>query len=277
MPSEDTLSRLEAFCGRLLDSGYFTDKFVGRDGDRQKAIARMVTVISFGLELGLSPMVSLVDLYVVKGPAMLTRRKVALVHRNAPGAVRIICLESDDFHARYRVERWDVPNPPAFVEKEFSVEDAKRQGLMSNPRWQTDPRRQCCWRCISWALDELCPDLLGNVVVHTFEDLNLRLDENDRPVLNEDAEPIIEGEIEGVEEVPECLPPQASEAPASEEYRAGFRKAMRDYCERTGISAAQHNRWLKAALAALGTDTLTTLTETQLDLLYTQFVEAHPA
>jgi len=281
LPPPDYLAQLESLCGRLLDSGYFDEKF-NRGGGREKAIARMVTVILAGRDLGLSVMSSLQDMYVVKDtPAMLTRRKIAQVHKNAPGVIKIIQLESDATHAKYRVERWDVINPPAFVEKTYTIEDAKRQGLTKNPRWQVDPQGMCCKRAISLCLDELCPDKYGEGHVYTLEELNVVLDDNDVPVIGEDGEVQTHGDVLLREEVQEGefekVETQEANAdgPASPEHLSSFKKAVRAFCEQSGVVAADVNAFLNARLADMGLSSSSEATALQLDVLYDQLAREY--
>lgn len=274
IPSDDFLARAESFCGRMLDSGYFDAKFPLSKG-RQKAVSAMVTVLLYGRDLGMSPMASLTDIYVVNGnPALYTRRKIGLVHRNAPGVVHILQLESDDTHAKYRIERWDR-TPHGFVEVSFSLEDAKRQNLMGNPGWKGNPRHQCCWRAISWGLDELCPDLMGENHVYTFEELGVVFNDEGKPLLDEEGEVVTEGGILPAEDnvidaefFEDDVREANADGPATTDELSSWRKCIRTFCVDAGYKSKDVNDWMNQRIETMGVKTSSDLTSLQLNVLF---------
>lgn len=76
----------------------------------------------------------------------------------------------------------------------FSLDDAKRAGLLSNQTWAKYPARMCFWRALSAGAREYCPDAIAGGCTHLIEELapDAEYDEDAVPVVS-----VVKAEING--------------------------------------------------------------------------------
>lgn len=134
----------------------------------EQAVAIMLT----GRELGVAPMQSLRGINVIKGtPTVKPELMLALCVQRVPGftysfgrctneSAEFICKRSErseDYHSV------------------FTMDDAKRAGLVSNQNWQQYPANMLRWRAVGNALHIVCPDVL--VGIYTPDELGAATNE----------------------------------------------------------------------------------------------------
>ena len=86
-----------------------------------------------GLELGLKPVQTLSQIYVVDGqPSLSSKLKIALV-RQSPVCEYLICVFSDDTKATWETKRKGNPKPTTLT---FTIEQAAAYGLTSKDNWK---------------------------------------------------------------------------------------------------------------------------------------------
>lgn len=138
----------------LADTAFTPKDMRGKPGDVFAAIA-------LGLELGLGPITALQHIAVINGrPSVWGDLALALVM--ASGSLEKIEERFDDKGAACTVKRRNCEP----VTREFTVEDAKRAGLLGKPGpWQQYPRRMLQMRARSWALRDVFPDVLRGVYI----------------------------------------------------------------------------------------------------------------
>jgi hypothetical protein len=156
-----TLDEMYRFCVACTASKEFKDIQTP-----EQALIRLQA----GLELGLSPIWSLVNIMVVNGrPSVWGDGAMALIQRH-PDCEDVI-ETNNEAKTEYYCEvkrRGRVP-----VKREFSVEDAKRAGLWakSGP-WQQYPQRMLRMRARAWALrDSFADALRGFGIVEEMRDI----------------------------------------------------------------------------------------------------------
>lgn len=118
----------------------------------EKAIAIMIK----GVELGIPPMQAFSHIYIISGkPGMSAELMFSLILRAIPNLT---------FHYKKRDDTACiiVATRPGGKPEEFSftMEDAKKAGLLSNQTWSKYPRAMLRSRCISEMARTLFPDLL---------------------------------------------------------------------------------------------------------------------
>lgn len=118
----------------------------------------LAAVILTGIELGLGPMQSMREVYVVKGkPSLSAKLMIALAQR---AGVRVRWIKTDATIATIGV------TVPGEVEQtmSFSKEDAERAGLWGQGTWKAYPQNMLRARCASNALNAFCPSVFGGSV-----------------------------------------------------------------------------------------------------------------
>lgn len=149
------LAEAEELAARLAKSEFVPQSFRNRPGD-------VLAAILLGLELGLPPLTALQSLAVVNGrPTVFGDAALALVF--ASGLLEDFREEVGADKATCMVKRRGIPTP---VERTFSVEDAKRAGLLTKQGpWLQYTRRMLQMRARSWALRDAFPDILRGVAL----------------------------------------------------------------------------------------------------------------
>ena len=118
----------------------------------EKAIA----IILAGKEIGLGPMQSLRSIHIVDGkPTMGAELMMALALKHVPGGYLKI---TESTNQRCVVKAGRSKNDTA--EYIFTLEDAKRAGLLSKSNWKNYPRAMLRSRVISEAVKAVFPDAL---------------------------------------------------------------------------------------------------------------------
>ena len=177
-----SLDDLSKFANALVASGYFKGV---------NAAAHAIVKLQYGAEFGLPPIAAMLNIYVVDGkPSMGAQLIAALIKRSGV--------------YRYRVSEWDekkcsilfserVDN--AFVDvgvSTFTIEDAKRAGLLSKTVWQSYPNAMLFARAMSKGARAYCPDLFFGSV-YTPEELGAAgLDADGVPVGARDVSPALD-------------------------------------------------------------------------------------
>jgi hypothetical protein len=174
--------------------------------------------VQMGLEVGLSPMQAVQNIAVINGrPSVWGDAGLALVE--ASGLLEDFIEEISDHSARCVAKR---KGRPSTIEREFSMDDARRAGLIGKGVWAQYPKRMLQMRARWWVLRDGFADVLkglksaeeimdmeadmgGAYIAKTeteqrTEELKERLQKQQR----KDAQPI---------EVDHTAPPPASNSP----------------------------------------------------------------
>ncbi len=140
LPSTNHLTTLQSIANALVGSS----AALPRDCGNGQAIFRKLLT---GLELGLPPMASLHEISIIDGKATLNARvMVAIVRNRALGDIMPIVNTIET--ATVRVTR---PNWPTHRDVMFTIEDARRAGLLRKDNWKKYPADMLMARAISRA------------------------------------------------------------------------------------------------------------------------------
>jgi hypothetical protein len=130
----------------------------------------------YGREMGLAPMTSLYEIDIIEGTASLPARiMVALVRRRDLGDIRLI--ESTDVRAK--IVAWTNREPDKRHEFEWSLDHAKRAGLLGRKVWIKYPKDMLFNRATSQACRMLFPEVFAGIAYTTEE---LGGDDVDEPI-----------------------------------------------------------------------------------------------
>ena len=115
-------------------------------------------VAAVGAELGLSPIQSLQNIYVIKGKAILSSHAIlAIVMRRRDVCKYFRLVESTAERATYQTLRDGYPEPSSFT---YTLDDARRANLLSNPTWKNHPAAMLRARCGTSLARAVYPDLI---------------------------------------------------------------------------------------------------------------------
>lgn len=153
--------------GVLCKSSLIPKDFQGNAGN-------VLVAIQWGMELGLAPMQALQSIAVINGRPSLWGDAVIALCKAHPVCEWVREYEEDGVAVCVTQRRGD-PDP---VERRFSMDDAKRAGLLGKPGpWTQYPRRMMQMRARSWCLRDAYPDLLRGMAVAE--------EQQDRVIVNE--------------------------------------------------------------------------------------------
>lgn len=147
----ETLNEAIALAERLATSALLPDALKGKPND-------VLIMMLQGRELGLSPVRSLNDIYVVKGKPMCSADTMkALCLRHPDICEYFYCVEATDKAVTMATKRAGSPKE----EREtFSIEDAQKGGLTSNDLYIKRPRVMLEHRATTILARRVYPDLV---------------------------------------------------------------------------------------------------------------------
>jgi hypothetical protein len=117
--------------------------------------------IATGMELGLTPMQSLRGVHVINGRPQMSADMMVGVCLSRPEVCEYFQLvESSPERAVYRTKRRGSPEPVTLV---FTIEDAKRAGLLGSKTWIAHPAAMLRARCSSQLARAVYPDLVNGL------------------------------------------------------------------------------------------------------------------
>jgi hypothetical protein len=134
-----------------------------------KTPAAAVLMMQKARELGIPPLYGLSNIAVVQGkPVCTAELMLALIYRDhGDGAVAV--EHSDDESCAVRYRRRHARSSHLYA---FTLEDAKRAGLLRNDTWQKYPAAMLRARCISAVARMAFPDSIGGM--YTPDELGAR-------------------------------------------------------------------------------------------------------
>jgi hypothetical protein len=147
----------------LAQSGYFADA-------RQAAQAA-VKVLA-GQELGLGPIAAMTGIHIVQGKVTLGANLIAALIRKS-GRYDYRVAELTDLVCRIEFTDGEA----VAGESSFSMDDAKRAGLLGKPGpWQAHPRNMLFARAMSNGAKWFCPEIFAGAPIYTPDELGAQVD-----------------------------------------------------------------------------------------------------
>lgn len=148
--SERSLGALIRVGGMLARSGFFADA-------REEAQA--VTKILYGQELGLGPVASLMGIEVVEGKLSVKPATIAaLIQRSGRFSYRERLLTGEACEVEF------YEGPRLLGVASFSLDDARRAGLVEKSNWRRYPKAMLWARAMSEGARHYCPSLFQGAV-----------------------------------------------------------------------------------------------------------------
>lgn len=148
-----------------VDDAYRMAQALGRSGLVPSALRGkpddILVVLLWSQSLGIDPMPGLAGIHVIDGRAGLSAEMiVALVHRH-PDCRYFRCVESTPERSTYETLREGSPEPTTLT---WTIEDAKRAGLLGKQNWKKYPAEMLRARAAKNLGMAEFPDILLGVV-----------------------------------------------------------------------------------------------------------------
>lgn len=182
----------------LQASGYFADV---------QTKAQAIVKVMAGAELGLPPFASMTGIHIIKGKPVLSANLIATLIKQHPDYDYRVSRMDDDGVVVQFYERGQKVG-----ESSFTMEDAKRANLLSNPTWKSYPRNMLFARALSNGARWYAPGVFGGAPVYTAEELGADHDADGY---------VIEGTISAEPTPPPPSPKPATNGKAPPEAHAG--------------------------------------------------------
>jgi len=202
----------------LARSGFFADS---RDA------AQAAVKVMAGGEFGFGPVASMTGIYIVKGKVTVSANLMAAAVKAHPRYdYKVLKPHNDE---RCAIEFSDKETGETNI-SEFTIDDARKQGLESNDNYRKTPRNMLFARAMSNGVKWYCPDVLAGPV-YTPADFGLSEDDPEAdesvvaatevatppaapvlpygPVTDDDAQ--LRGAVDSVKEIAGQLPVDAED------------------------------------------------------------------
>jgi hypothetical protein len=154
MPSQNEWALMMEMAAALVPTGFLPTAI--------KTPAQAVAIMLKGRELGIPPMQALANIAIINGkPTIQAELMLAIVYRDhGKAAFRI--KSSDDLScvAEYRLAGW-----PDIQSYAFTIDQAKKAGLIKPGPWQQYPAAMLRARCISAVARMAFPESIGGMYV----------------------------------------------------------------------------------------------------------------
>ena len=157
--------------------------------------ADVLFVISVGESLGLNAATALMNIYNVNGmPTMKADLKLALAKRHPEYAG---CeIDANTERCIVKMKRRSENGTEEAITSTFTIEDAKRAGLFpKKDNWRMYPQRMLKARAISYAVNDLFPDIVfGMLSSEEAQDIDRKKAMTEYEIIESEAETVPEGE-----------------------------------------------------------------------------------
>ena len=225
-----------------------------------------LAIILKAREMGVGPMEGFEGISVIQGrPTVSPRLQLALIHRS--GLLQAIDIQEDAHGCRVTMIR---RGGSSFTTC-FTLEDAKRAGLLQNDNWRKYPQNMCRWRAVGYCADVLFPDVTGGA--YRPEEMGADVDANGdmlRPtvVSSPQAPPasILAAEVvEEVSAVEGSLPPSPTPPRATDPEALRRERAMAVYRQAVPGVWATKAQFVEFLSNSWGKDRLLDLTDEEVE------------
>lgn len=136
-----------------------TGGFLPKGCTKEEAFARVVA----GASMGMKPIQALNGIAMINGKPTLHSDSIpctVMASGLVNGMKYKFTGEGDEMSCTFYVRRKGIEE---YQEWTYSMDDAKRAGLLGNPVWQKHPKKMLFNRARTWCFRNTFPDVIGNV------------------------------------------------------------------------------------------------------------------
>jgi hypothetical protein len=152
--AQEHWNRLERLASRAFQSGVLPHTV--------KSEAAAFTIALKGIALGLDPLYAMEHISIINGKATIDgQAMLALIYGN--GSVEVIFPPAKEPANECSVT---MKRKGAELTVTWTIERAKKAGLLTNPAWQKYPDQMLRWRAISECARVIAPDVIGGLYLH---------------------------------------------------------------------------------------------------------------
>ena len=199
----DVISLQKRQLNALIEGG-----FIPKGCSKEEAFARVVA----GASMGMKPIQAINGIAMINGKPTLHSDSIpctVMASGLVNGMKYKFTGEGETLACTFYVRRKGIEE---YQEWTYSMEDAKKAGLLSNPVWQKHPKKMLFNRARTWCFRNTFPDVIGNVYTQEeIEDVEYEEVKKDQKPIHDDS---------NAQEEYKALPlsePQAQEEPAPEQ------------------------------------------------------------
>jgi hypothetical protein len=197
-----------------------------RNLDSETKMYQAGVKIIAGVEFGIQPFAAMRGINIINGNAEMSANLMAAkVKKHSKYDYRVKKLDNEGCELTF-FEYLPDGTKEELGPSSFTIEDARRAGLMNNPTWSKFPQNMCFARALSNGVRIHCPDVFYGAPVYTegeisgeFESSTATADESAQPDRAVKAEPV-EAEIvtdDDTPEMPEETPEEQAPADGTED------------------------------------------------------------
>ncbi|MEK2479011.1 hypothetical protein [Streptomyces noursei] len=168
MPRMSVESKLD-YCKAFAASGLLPRQFRGQP-------ANLLYAVEYAESLGLHPMVAITGVHVIEGKPTASAALISALVRRAGHRLRVT---GDATAATAQIIRAD--DPEFVFEVRFTIEDARRAGLLGKDVWKKYPASMLKARAVSAVARDACEEALFGVH-YTPEELGAVVDQEGNPI-----------------------------------------------------------------------------------------------
>ena len=162
----------------LSKSGYFADA---------KDAAQAVVKVLAGQELGFGPVASMTGINIIKGRVSPSANLIGAAIKKS-GRYDYLVMELNETQCVITFYTGAGDEARKIGTSAFTIDDAKRAGLLSGDNWKKYPRNMLFARALSNGAKWFCPDVFGGPV-YTPDELGVPVDGETFEVIDAEPEP----------------------------------------------------------------------------------------
>lgn len=175
----DVISLQKRQLAALIEGG-----FIPKGCSKEEAFARVVA----GASMGMKPIQAINGIAMINGKPTLHSDSIpctVMASGLVNGMKYKFTGEGETLACTFYVRRKGIEE---YQEWTYSMEDAKKAGLLSNPVWQKHPKKMLFNRARTWCFRNTFPDVIGNVYTQEeIEDVEYEEVKKDQKPIHDDS------------------------------------------------------------------------------------------
>lgn len=157
--SSKALEDIQPVCDVFVKSGIFEDV---------KDVAQAIVKVMAGSEIGLSPLESMMNLYIVKNRVSASSKVISsLIKKSGKYDYTVEKLDNQECVILFTKEGKELGR------SSFTIKDAALAGIVNKDNWKNYPRNMLFARAISNGARWYCPDVYCGYATEELDEINV--------------------------------------------------------------------------------------------------------
>ena len=154
------LQEMMPLCEVFVKSGIFEDV---------KDVAQAIVKVLAGREIGLSPLESMMNLYIVKNRVAASSKVIAcLIKKSKTYDYQIVKLDNEECQVQFN--RFSAAGTAEVLGiSTFTIKDAAKAGVVNGNNWKSYPRNMLFARALTNGARWFCPDVYSGYAEEELE------------------------------------------------------------------------------------------------------------